>query len=146
MTKHWLHITNGDSASNTIEKCGVQGQVLPWRDVLHDGPVPGHVSRERLSDERARFLADPLFGGYQRVRADFAERDELLNRAGEFDEVVLWFEHDLYDQLQILQILDWLADLDLGSTRLSMICIDAFPGIEPFYGIGQLIFFCWHHD
>ena len=29
--------------------------------------------------------------------------------SGRFDRVVLWFEHDLYDQLQLLQVLDWFA-------------------------------------
>ncbi|HEV2460021.1 MAG TPA: hypothetical protein VGS80_16815, partial [Ktedonobacterales bacterium] len=50
----------------------------------------------------------------------------------------LWFEHDLYDQLQLLQALDWLAGRDLDATRVSLICIDAYPGVAPFYGLGQL--------
>jgi len=133
-----LHITNGDSAAELIRAGGVPGDVLPWRDVLHDGPVPGGLSLEALSDVRAGYLAHPLFGGYRRVRADFAERDRRLRAAGDCRELTLWFEHDLYDQLQLLQILDRLAERLFDGVELSMICIDRFPGVQPFYGLGQL--------
>ena len=52
---------------------------------------------------------------------------------------MLWFEHDLYDQLQILQILDWLSQRSLGSTQISLICIDHHPSVERFLGLGQLL-------
>jgi len=47
----------------------------------------------------------------------------------EFDEVVLWFEHDLYDQLQLLQILDYLAAQSLPLGRLQLIQTDDFLGL-----------------
>jgi len=52
--------------------------------------------------------------------------------------VTIWLEHDLYDQLQLLQLLDRFAEADLGDMELGLICIDHFPGVEPFYGLGQL--------
>jgi hypothetical protein len=52
-----LHITNGDSAAEVIRRAGVQGDVLPWRDVLHEGPVPQGLSLEELLGVRARFIA-----------------------------------------------------------------------------------------
>ena len=65
---------------------------MPWRDALHEGPVPA-VEPAELRRIRARFWDD----------ADaFAERDRTLASA---DELVLWFEHDLYDQLQLVQVL-----------------------------------------
>ena len=67
----------------------------------------------------------------------FAERDRTLaaNRDGEY---VLWFEADLYDQLQIIQILDRLADLDVPAERITLICIGEHPGIARFGGLGEL--------
>lgn len=35
-----LHVTNGDSAGNTLRQTSLGGAVLPWQDVLHEGPVP----------------------------------------------------------------------------------------------------------
>ncbi len=39
-----LNITNGDSAVELMRKAGISGEYLPWRDVLHDGPVPAGLS------------------------------------------------------------------------------------------------------
>lgn len=105
-----LHVTNGDSAAERIRAAGVQGPILPWRDVLHDGPVPAGLPLERLSAVRADFLASRGAGAADEVRRAFAERDRTLAASVHEDEVVLWFEHDLYDQLQLIQLLDWFAD------------------------------------
>src|SRR3981189_856375 len=75
---------------------------------------------------------------YDQVLRDFRLRDEHLASASRYREITLWFEHDLLDQLQILQILDRIADAELAGTRLSMICINSFPGVDPFRGLGQL--------
>ncbi len=32
-----LHITNGDAAGLKLQRAGVPGIVLAWRDVLHEG-------------------------------------------------------------------------------------------------------------
>jgi hypothetical protein len=105
-----LHITNGDSAAHRIRASGVEGMVVPWREVLHEGPVPGGLSLAELSAVRARFIADEGWGPLAEVQAGFAERDGWLSAAGTHREVVLWFEHDLYDQLELIQLLDWFAD------------------------------------
>lgn len=128
-----LHITNGDSTAGSLRDSGIAGPVIAWRDVLHEGPVPAGLTLESMSDVRARFLADWDRGSFLELSASFDERDRALRRAR---HVVLWFEHDLYDQLQLLQILAALSEQP--DTTAEMICIGAFPGVVPFYGLGQL--------
>jgi len=102
-----LIITNGDSAADGLRQAGYQGDILPWRDILHDGPVPEGMELEQLSVHRVGFIAD-AFGQPQDALLDsFRDRDALLRRHGTFETITLWFEHDLYDQLQLLQILDF---------------------------------------
>jgi hypothetical protein len=127
-----LHVTNGDSAVGQIERSGVQGDVLPWRDVLHEGPVPADLGDGELRQVRARFLADAGWAGLDETLAWLAERDEALDAA---DQVVLWFEADLYDQLQLLQVLDRLARSD---GRPCEIVYAQQPGDEGFVGHGEL--------
>jgi hypothetical protein len=103
-----LHITNGDSAVPTIRGAGVGGEVLPWRDVLHEGPVPAPATLDSLRPLRARFLA-PEGGSAVEVARELEERDRRLGAMAGDEEVTLWFEHDLYDQLQLAQVLDWCA-------------------------------------
>jgi DNA-binding transcriptional MerR regulator len=52
-----LHVTNGESAGNTLRQTALGGAVLPWQDVLDEGPVPA-VPRPELLRARAAFLAD----------------------------------------------------------------------------------------
>lgn len=105
-----LHVTNGDSAGGNLRAAGMQGTILPWRDVLHDGPAPAGLPLDALSRVRADFIASRGWAGADELRRDFAERDAALAASAGEDEVVLWFEHDLYDQLQLIQLLDWFAD------------------------------------
>lgn len=134
-----LHITNGDSAGDILKQTGLPGTVLPWRDILHEGPTPAGLTLEQLSPLRAQFSVDQGWGGrFGEVLADFRARDTALADFRAHEEVALWFEHDLDDQLQLCQLFDWFAGKDLGATRLSLIGIGAFPGIDNFMGLGQL--------
>lgn len=132
-----LHITNGDSVVGTFRQVRFPGTYLSWRDVLHDGPVPQTATLSELSDIRAQTLAGFDGSDYEEMRAGFAARDKVLEDSGKHEEIVLWFEHDLYDQLQLLQLLDWFGSNGNGG-RLSLIQINSYPGVKPFYGLGQL--------
>lgn len=133
-----LYITNGDSAAAVMRQAGIAGDILPWRDVLHEGPVPADLPLTELSHLRARFIADKGWAEFKEVAAEFTARDRLLLAAADFDRVVLWFEHDLFDQLQLLQLLAWFADHDRGGAGLDLLCIDRFPGVTNFGGLGEL--------
>jgi hypothetical protein len=131
-----LHVTNGDSAAGTLRRIGLAGRVLPWRDALHAGPVPAVGDRE-LRRVRAGFLAgeDPADRG--RLQRWLAHRDRTLlaNRDGEY---LLWFEADLYDQLQLAQILAALGELGVPPERITLVCIGEYPGVAHFGGLGEL--------
>jgi hypothetical protein len=123
-----LHITNGDSVLYLFRKAGVLGTHVGWRDVLHEGPVPpGKL--EDVSAIRTRYLASRGYGKPIKVNREFEQRDALLRRAREFDEIVLWFEHDLFDQLQMLQILDTLGQMDREPGRVSLVQSDSYLGM-----------------
>ena len=114
---------------------GLAERVLYWRDVLHEGPVPAVGPRSCAGSGPTSSS-----GGLRRPRRGrrmFVERDRVLaaNRDGEY---VLWFEADLYDQLQIIQILARLADLGVPAQRITLICIGEHPGIARFGGLGEL--------
>lgn len=105
-----LVITNGDSAVERLAAGGVVGRFLPWRDILHDGPVPGGLSTDALADVRADFISGALGIDYAEVRTDFAARDGILDIHPAYGDVTLWFEHDLYDQLQLIQLLNYFCE------------------------------------
>lgn len=120
-----LNITNGDSAADTLSEAGIEGKIISWRDVLHEGPVDSSLSLEELSTQRARFIAGRKWGDFAHVSGDFAERDRVIRHLDYFDEVVLWFEDDLYDQLQLIQLLDFFARSG-GGKKISLIQVDGY--------------------
>ena len=133
--KSTVHITNGDCVADTLREA-IEGEVMPWRDVLHDGPVPD-VDHATLRRIRAEFLQHYSQDAPETIEAELAQRDAKLVDTSAYGSRLLWFEHDLYDQLQLLQILDALSALDEPGP-VALICIDRFPGIERFKGLGQL--------
>ncbi len=141
-----LHLTNGSSIIPSIRAAGVVGAIVPWDDVLHEGPVPAGRNVAAMRATRAEFLASCGWGSRDEIARSLAARDAVLEAASgssnfvnvtpdqemharPVDEIVLWFEHDLYDQLQILQILDRLP-LD-GGPRLTAVPDDDYLGYQP---------------
>jgi hypothetical protein len=122
-----LHVTNGDSTVQELSRTGLAARILTWRDALHEGPVlPGSDDERRAA--RAGFLGVPA--------AELAARDrELDGHGGAF---VLWFEADLYDQLQIVEILARLAARGVEPERITLISVGEVPGIARFGGLGEL--------
>jgi hypothetical protein len=100
-----LHITNGSAVAADLRSLG---EVLTWDDVLHEGPVPA-LEPAALREVRAHFLADAGLTDLAEARSRLAARDERLDAVDFSTRIVLWFEDDLYDQLQLLQVLDRLA-------------------------------------
>src|SRR5438067_6848368 len=119
-----LHVTNGESAGNTLRQTSLGGAVLPWQDVLHEGPVPAGP-RSELLRLRAEFLSACGWGSKRALLASLERRDrQLVEGLRDGVEVVLWFEHDLYDQLQLL---DTLALAKETGGWPELILVDSFP-------------------
>ncbi len=120
-----LHVTNGDSTVAELSRTGLAQRILPWRDALHEGPVlPGPDDVRRRA--RAEFMGVDV--------SLFEERDRTLDEhRGTF---VLWFEADLYDQLQIAEILARLRDTD--PDRITLVSVGEVPGVARFGGLGEL--------
>lgn len=143
MSIRFLHVANGTSVTMTLEAAGVPGLRSIWADPLNDGPVPD-VPDEELLEVRRRFLAgrDAARGNSGSVAADPANdmrrwRD-VIARHHAYDELVLWFEHDLFDQLNLIQVLTWIRTNVPAAMTVSLICIDSFPGRPDFKGLGEL--------
>src|SRR5216684_2589723 len=133
-----LHITNGESVTGTFRQVRLPGSYLAWKDVLYDGAVPQTETLNELSDIRAQALAGFGWGNYEKIRAEFTARDQTLKDFRKHTDVVLWFEHDLFDQLQLLQLLDWFAQQDSDRVNLDLIQIGSHSSGRPFYGLGEL--------
>jgi DNA-binding transcriptional MerR regulator len=133
-----LHVTNGESAGNTLRRTALGGAVLSWQDVLNEGPVPA-VPPARLRGVRAAFLSESGWGSRREILHSLERRDELvLHSLASGRHVVLWFEHDLYDQLQLFQVLALAAETEHSRRRFELINVGAFEDRPDFHGLGEL--------
>lgn len=133
-----IHIINGDSAGETLACSGVEGEILIWRDVLYDGIRQSGWPDEEGVKRRAAFLSAITGGAHpqQQVVVDLSRQYERLRTIAPKHKVVLWFDACLFDQSMLVHILSCLEHCGVKSVYL--LCIDAFPGIDPFHGLGQL--------
>ena len=122
-----LHIHNGDSSAGTARKSSIPGEHLPWREALVCGPAPSGLSSEEFRSVRARHLAEAYGANIEKCELELRAQEDTLSDFADHEEVVLWFEHDLFCQIHLSYLLDWFAQRELGKTKLSLISIGEFP-------------------
>jgi len=132
-----LHVANGTSVTDTLALTGIPGLRSIWADPLHDGPVPAGLTDDELVEIRTRHLLGTDDPGEDRWN-DLRRWREVIDAHGSYDELVLWFEHDLFDQLNLIQLLSYLRLRPPVGKTVSLICINSFPGHPDFHGLGEL--------
>lgn len=135
--RRYLHVFCVEFPANILRESGVPGIVVVWQDPLIEGPVPSGVSEQQWLVLRAQQLDDIFATTEQAVQA-LQNMDRQLAQFPEYEEVILWFDACLYDQVVLCRQLDWFSRQSLGDTRLSMVTISEYPGLPVFHGLGEL--------
>lgn len=100
-----LHITNGDCARNLMLQAGISEPILAWADILHEGPLPNCATLADFGRVRSEFLAEFSGRPKSEIERSIEQRDQIfLQHLQQNLPIQLWFEPDLYDQLQLSQI------------------------------------------
>jgi len=153
-----LHIRCGTDLSSTLPAGGFSGDFLEYSDPYGQGPI---IQNDDFIKIRAKYLHesyDPLFEKkLDDSRADKTLSDtvsyletadaRLKQAAQQYERVVLWFEHDGYDQLILAKLLAYFAENTANEKvppekelpeKLELVSINHFPGSARFIGLGQL--------
>jgi hypothetical protein len=134
----FLHVANGGCTTAIIRAAGIPGVRSLWSDPLYEGPVPGGLTEEELLGVREQF-----HGGAS-AASDDGDTNSLrawraaIDRHDSYDELILWFEHDLFDQLGLIHVLSWIRGRLPAEKTVSLVCIGSFPGRPGFKGLGEL--------
>lgn len=108
-----IHIHNGDVVAQLAKRAEIPGDHVAFRESLVTGPVtPG----DDWIETRANTLAVAFGEDLLRVRTSLVEQEQLLDAAASRDEVVLWFEHDLFCLSHLLYMFE-----RLGTAKLSLV-------------------------
>jgi hypothetical protein len=133
-----LHIVDGESVAGTLRQATVPGEIRIYGDLMYEGPAPAGLDRQSWRNVRAQFLV--LKRGFAREDAlAFVEASLLtLDEASKCEDVILWLDHRLSDQLILIKLLDWFSRWRRKDSQLCLICVGQYPGIRDFVGLGQL--------
>jgi hypothetical protein len=130
-----LHIRCGDDIRDKIAEAGLAGDYLSFADPAWLGPPPAFNA---WLSGRAALIAERTGVPRRKVRAELGEAYWRLARAPvDYRHIVLWFEHDLYDQAALVRVLANFAQRKV-LPRIELVSIDRFRGIRRFIGLGQL--------
>lgn len=133
-----LHIVNGDTVAETLKQGVVEGDILVWREIYSEGPVFADQADSAALAFRASSLEQTLGIPSDLFIPGCEAQERQLAGFQKYDEIVLWFEYDLFDQTMLCYLLDWFSKQSLGRTKLHLLCIGSFPGVDHFRGLGQL--------
>jgi hypothetical protein len=105
---------------------------------MYEGPAPAGLDVEAWIETRARFIADFHGTALDAAREYLKRCESTLGAFTECEEVVIWLDHRLSDQLILIKVLDWFSRRDLGGVRLSLICVGPYSGLDNFIALGAL--------
>ena len=132
-----LHIRCGTDIQTGLAIAGFSGDFLCFVDLYVHGPVMRTKTMEEFLSMRAKalgVLGVSFDDALTRLQAEYG----ALEKAREYDRVMLWFEHDSHDQLILAKLLDYFNEPKHRPRQLNLISVTHFPGVKRFNGIGQL--------
>ena len=97
-----LHILNGDSTANIFAQTTIKGDIIVWREMLCEGVINNEIGSDPFWKSRYAFFEKELgISKLEYYDKTIKELVKLEDLAG-YTEVVLWFEFDLYCQINFL--------------------------------------------
>ena len=132
-----LHITNGDSFTQKLKQLKLKGDIITWREMLCEGKTETNVGSESFWKTRFEFLHK----NYKVSKSWFIEKTlkeyrSLCNHKQQ-DEIVLWFEYDLFCQINMLAVISWLKT-HRRHARITLACSGYQPGSDRLMGLSEL--------
>jgi hypothetical protein len=103
-----LHILNGDSTATIFSKSTIQGDVIIWREMLCEGSLHKDVGGDEFWKKRYAFFEEEM--GITRLEYYDKTIKELIkiDEVSSYNEVVLWFEYDLFCQVNLMALCVYL--------------------------------------
>lgn len=134
-----LHLRCGSDIRDTLKAAGFNGDFLEHNNPYCQGPV---TNTPDYYEKRARFVFDAFSSWkpmtFEGLAEDFRRNDEEVARAADdYERVVLWAEHDNYDQFMVIRVLALYA-IGRKPRTFELIGLNEFPGAVRFLGLGQL--------
>ncbi len=132
-----LHITNGDSLTTILKKLEIDGEIVTWREMLCEGKTTTDVGSESFWKTRYDYFSRKYKVTKTRfIDLTLKEYRNLCNHKKQ-DEIVLWFEYDLFCQINMIAVLSWLNEHRKGA-QIYLVCSGKEDSSGKLYGLSEL--------
>ena len=136
MENRILHIVNGDSLAEQMQELNLPGELIIWRELLCEGPTQQEINSEFFKI-RKKFLRKTYDISSENYEKRFIAEVKKLKTFQDYDEVVLWFEFDLFCHINMLAAISCLAEKD-KAVPISLVCSKKLKGEKEFQPLSQL--------
>lgn len=120
MTEKTLHIVNGDSLAEQMQELNLKGQIIIWRELLCEGPTKKEINANFFKI-RKKFLLNTYDISPEHYEESFVKEVKKLKALKDYDEVVLWFEFDLFCHINMLAVINLLSEKSYQAP-ISLVC------------------------
>ena len=135
----YLHVLNGDATLTLFRQSEIPGTEVVCREMMCEGKVKCTDDMAAFFETRAKHLEYHYGIDKQTYYAHVVSELEKLKGASEHEEVVLWFEFDLFCQINLLFVLHYLRTQLIRLPKISLVSIDRHPDVPEFKGLGMLM-------
>lgn len=117
LANNTLHVLNGDSTKALFPIDLIPGDLLVWREALCEGKVNENISTDMFWKDRAAHIEE----AYQSKNYEEKVLSEIsrLKDLSQFEEVTLWFEYDLFCQVNLIACLSYMDTRQ----KISLVCL-----------------------
>lgn len=132
-----LHITNGDDFSKNIKELQLPGEIIVWREMLCEGPTTTILDEENFFKLRKDFLGETYNIAPEDYDRQFIDELNKLTVANGYDEIVLWFEFDLFSHINMLAVISHLLE-NKKNIPVYLVCSRRLENEKEFIPLSQL--------
>ena len=133
-----LHILNGHSTLHLFEKSTIAGETYVWPEILCEGKCVKQIGSDDFWDTRGAFhnsySDEPFDERLKQIKEEMAVLD-----LEKFEEIVLWFEYDLFCQINLLGALSWLHQKQAHQgSQISLVCLGEHANFDRLVALGEI--------
>lgn len=137
MSKKILHITNGDSLNDKLLALQIEGDFVVWREMLCEGKTTYTIGDQNFINTRKTFLKEDYDIDTGSYEDKFVTQLELLKNYQDYEEIILWFEYDLFCHINMIACISHL--LQIGCKKpIHLVCSGRISGEKELKGLSEI--------
>ncbi len=135
MVQKILHITNGNNMTAYLKELDFKGDFLTWQEMLCEGPTETIIDTSSFINKRKEFLIE--FYDIEINEHEYLSEIRKLDHPENFSEIVLWFEYDLFCQINLIAVISLLEQKHV-KLPLYLVCSGRIKGEKNLKGLTEL--------